>query len=110
MKTKIWILLLMAGAAVAQKTEWQFNLEWSMQDTGVWESYLIPQVASRYPECLPTGKGRKCIMEKAIASAHAGDFNNAFELSLLTQGHNPHAKGTIADAGRTAVGNFLKTK
>jgi hypothetical protein len=49
-------------------------------------------------------------MEKAIASAHAGDFNNAFELSLLTQGHNPHAKGTIADAGRTAVGNFLKTK
>jgi hypothetical protein len=103
----VGLLLGLAFAALAL-TEWQGNLEWSKHDTGAWESYLIPQVSSTYPECLLPGRGRACIMEKAVASARAGDCANAFRLSLLTQGHNSHAQSTIADAGQQAVCSYLK--
>jgi hypothetical protein len=94
----------------AEQLEWQGNINWAIKDTGVWERECIPQVAAVYPECLPTGAGRKCVMEKAIAAAHANNCNHAFDMALLCQCHNPHARSTIANAGQQAVCDYLKTK
>jgi hypothetical protein len=49
-------------------------------------------------------------MHKAITSAKAGDYVNAFRLALITECHNTGAQMDLARAGQKAVCEYLKTK
>jgi hypothetical protein len=86
---------------------WKDHLDWAMSDDGA------PDCADLYivtnPECLAHGN-RSCIMNKAIESAKAGNYVNAFRLALITECHNNGAQMDLARAGQKAVCEYLKTK
>jgi C1A family cysteine protease len=93
-----------------QKPQWQQDLEWSVSNRDAGGSVdCLDQYLAAYPECITRG-GRSCMMSKAIASAKAGDCNNAFRVALITQCHNGRAQAGIQSAGLQNVCNYLQTK
>ncbi|MGZ5441940.1 MAG: hypothetical protein ACXW5U_24645 [Thermoanaerobaculia bacterium] len=80
------------------------NINWSFGDTG-------PRDCPDEYERIGTSCGtRKCVMEKAVASARAGDCDSAYSLTLLTQCHNHGAQQSLVQAGRVAVCNYLRAR
>jgi hypothetical protein len=88
--------------------EVQAHLDWSAVNTGAPD---CPLEYAAYPECLLPGAGaRSCLMQKAIASAKANDYANAFRLALIAQCQNGAAQKAIAAAGAEAVSGYLRKK
>jgi hypothetical protein len=82
------------------------DLLWSIGNTGNPDCPL----QYPYPECIVPGRGRSCLMLKAVASAKANDCANAFRLAVITQCHNKQAQQGILAAGTEPVCNFLRTQ
>ncbi len=88
------------------KEGWKIGVDWARGDTGAAD---CPQLyVATYPECLWNGRNRACLMEKAIASAHADDCANAFRLTVITQCHNGAAATELGGAGEAAVCKYEK--
>jgi len=86
---------------------WKDHLDWAISDNGAPDCPDLYIVTS--PECLAHGN-RSCVMRTAIASAKAGDYNNAFRLALVSECHNAGAQMDLATAGQQAVCEYLRTK
>ena len=104
-------LCSIASVLLAQKPEWQNDLDWSIgnhtSDPG--ETNCVDQYLATEPACI-VGGGRACLMKRAIDSAKANNYAYAFRLSLISQCHNGTAQAQIGAAGQQAVGDYLKTK
>jgi hypothetical protein len=97
--------------ASADQPDWQKHLNWSIGNhtTDPGETNCVEQYLATEPACV-TGGGRACLMQRAINSAKANNYDYAFRLSLITQCHNGSAQQQIGSAGKQAVGEYLKTK
>lgn len=87
--------------------DWQKHIDWAIGNTGAVD--CPDQYLATYPECIANG-GRSCLMGKAIEAAKANNCSWAFKLTLITQCHNSGAQTAIAQAGESAVCEYLKTK
>lgn len=117
-RMKIALFLVVLGACLslpgsditAQKPDWQRHCDWCIANvTGADEVNCPDQYLGSYPACLTNG-GRACLMQKAIESARANDYNNSFRLALICQCHSRLAQNQIQVAGPQAVGRYLRTK
>jgi hypothetical protein len=88
--------------------EWQTHIQWAFNNTdaggsvGCAADYAA--AADEFnnagiAECVIYG-GRSCVMNFAISAAKANDFNQAFQLTLLTQCQNDEAAAAIRAAGQ----------
>ena len=92
--------------AQPSKPEWQVNIDWSFQNKDAGGSVDCPAEYVRLgvPQCIAIG-GRACVMNyaKELALRGKDGEGRAYELTRLSQCHNPHAAGTIERAGVGAV-------
>jgi hypothetical protein len=97
--------------AQVSKPEWQVNIDWSFNNTDaggavncVWQ-YIDKGIG----QCIVSG-GRQCVMQEAQAQAKAipAKSQGAYNLSLVSQCHNPHAQDTITAAGVNAVASYIQ--
>jgi hypothetical protein len=97
--------------ALADKPDWQKHLDWSIGNhtTDPGETNCVEQYVATEPACITAG-GRSCLMQRAIDSAKASNYDYALRLSLITQCHNGNAQSQIAAAGKQAVGDYLRSK
>jgi len=103
----IGLLTLLAFRVLADKPEWQSNIDWSIGNTGAPD--CVNQYLATEPRCLTEGN-RSCLMRRAIESAKSENCSYAMRLTLITQCHNGHAQQTIGAAGEAAVCGYLRSK
>ena len=131
LKLVAWMLLLLGGAvgtAHAQcqdshdgmKTKpcWEVNLLWSLRDTGMVEKDVQEEwqiIDQQYGTLMPVPEKfipgcttRAAAMRKAVDAAKSGFDELAFRIARACQHHNKEAMDTIAGAGATTIGNYLR--
>jgi len=106
----LFLVTLGPGVALADKPEWQGNIDWSIGNhtTDPGQCNCVDQYVATEAACI-TGGGRACLMQRAIDSAKHGNDAYAFRLTLISQCHNGHAQSTISAAGQKAVGDYLRS-
>ncbi len=85
--------------------EWITNIEWSIRDTG---PVNCPEQYSLVTDCRT--EGRACVMRRAIQLARLQECGQAYDLTMVTQCHNPAAQKSIAAAGVDQVCQYLRQK
>jgi hypothetical protein len=95
---------------LVQKPEWQINIDWSFGNSDAGGATNCPSqyFAEGVWTCVVAG-GRGCVMLTAKDDAKdLSNLNKVFDLTMLTQCHNPDAQNTIRQAGNIAVFGYVK--
>jgi hypothetical protein len=105
------------SAEAKQQPEWQFNVDWSIGNMGLvegiiqteWERLDVAYPGTNVKACVG-GNGRACAMTVAIDAAKHKFDQKAYEITISTQLHNPHAADTIRAAQPYPVAEYLRGK
>ena len=103
-------LALLSGFANADKPDWQKGLDWSIGNSTGPDLVNCPDQYLATEAGALTSGGRAALMRSAINAAKANNQDYALRLSLITQCHNSGAQTQIAQAGKAAVTEYLKTR
>jgi hypothetical protein len=99
---------LITPASFAQTNDWQSEVDWAVQNTDAGGSVDCPAdyIANGVEYAIAYG-GRSAVMNAALFAAYNQNFEQSFNLVLLTQCHNPDTAQRLLNAGQQAVLIYL---
>jgi hypothetical protein len=108
--TMLGLLVIPTATIVsnAQQPEWQGAIDWAARNTDAGGSVDCPaDYLSEVVGYAIASGGRAAVINAALFAASHQDFDQAYNLVLLTQCHNPNASQTLIDAGEKLVLLYL---
>jgi|SRR5580692_5388069 hypothetical protein len=113
MKTSLYavalaVMLMLASASFAQDNSFQGDIDWAVRNTDAGGSVDCPaDYISEGVEYAIAFGGRSAVINAALFAAYKHNFDQSYNLVLLTQCHSVEGTQRLLNAGQQAVLTYL---